>query len=91
MAFAALLFASCMGDSYADPDDTETIKVPVNPYGNNKLTEENVITIAQLKSDYAKNIASNTAFTKIDKDIKIKGYVTGNDIGGNLYQEVSTG
>lgn len=89
MAFAALLFASCMGDSYADPDDTETIKVPVSPYGNNKLTEDNVITIAQLKSDYAKNIASNTAFTKIDKDIKIKGYVTGNDIGGNLYQEVS--
>ena len=84
MAFAALLFASCMGDSYADPDDTETIKVPVSPYGNNKLTEDNVITIAQLKSDYAKNIASNTAFTKIYKDIKIKGYVTGNDIGVNL-------
>ena len=86
MAFAALLFASCMGDGYADPDNT--IKVPNSPYGNNALADENVITIAQLKSDY-KSTIDGDSYKYIDKDIKIKGYVTGNDIGGNLYQEIS--
>ena len=49
MAFATLCLASCMGDSYADPDMTE--QVPASPWGNNKLKEKNVVTIAQLKSD----------------------------------------
>ena len=86
MAMAALTLQSCMGDSYADPDLTE--KVPASPWGNNKLKEKNVITIAQLKSDYASPI-SNGSFKLIDKDIMLKGVVTGNDISGNLYNEVS--
>ena len=86
MAFAALCLASCMGDGYADPD--MTIKVPASPWGNNNLKEQNVITIAQLKSDYATPI-NGGSFKLIDKDIMIKGVVTGNDISGNLYNEVS--
>ena len=86
MAMTALTLQSCMGDSYADPDLTE--KVPASPWGNNKLKEKNVITIAQLKSDYASPI-SNGSFKLIDKDIMLKGVVTGNDISGNLYNEVS--
>lgn len=86
LAFAALCLASCMGDGYADPD--LTIKVPASPWGNNNLKEQNVITIAQLKSDYATPINSGS-FKLIDKDIMIKGVVTGNDISGNLYNEVS--
>lgn len=86
MAMAALTLQSCMGDSYADPDLTE--KVPASPWGNNKLKEKNVITIAKLKSDYASPI-SNGSFKLIDKDIMLKGVVTGNDISGNLYNEVS--
>lgn len=38
MAFATLCLASCMGDSYADPDMTE--QVPASPWGNNKLKEK---------------------------------------------------
>ena len=32
MAFASMFFASCMGDGYADPDNT--IKVPAAPVGD---------------------------------------------------------
>lgn len=86
MAFAALCLASCMGDSYADPDMTE--QVPASPWGNNKLKEKNVVTIAQLKSDYQTQI-SNSSFKLIGKDAMIKAVVTGNDISGNLYNEVA--
>ena len=44
MTLVCALFASCMADSYDAPKDTGEA-----PYGNNSLTEENVITIAQLK------------------------------------------
>ena len=86
LAFAALCLASCMGDGYADPDLTE--KVPASPWGNNKLKEQNVITIEQLKSDY-KTPINGGSFKLIDKDAMIKGVVTGNDISGNLYNEIS--
>lgn len=85
MAFASMFFASCMGDGYADPDNT--IKVPAAPVGDNNIKEKNVITIAQLKEDYNSLIA-NKRYEQIDKDIQIKGYITGNDLGGNLYNEV---
>lgn len=86
MAFCAAILSSCMGGGYADAVHEET-KV-TSPYGNNSIEQTNIITIAQLKSDY-KGIINNSGFKKIDKDIKIKGRVTGNDIGGNLYQEVT--
>lgn len=54
MAAVCTLFASCMGDSYAEPDE----HAPA-PYGNNELTETNVISIAQLKNNYATYIATD--------------------------------
>jgi len=86
VAMSGLMLGSCMGDGYADPD--MTIKVPASPWGNNSLKEQNVITIAQLKSDYAAPI-SGGSFKLIDKDIMLKATVTGNDISGNLYNQVS--
>ena len=86
MAMAGMMLASCMGDSYADPDMVETIPAP--PYGNNLLKEKNVVTIAQLKSDYKTTITGG-GYKLIDKPMMIKGYITGNDISGNLYQEVA--
>lgn len=86
VAMSGLMLGSCMGDGYADPD--MTIKVPAAPCGNNYLKEQNVITIAQLKSDYATPI-NGGSFKLIDKDIMLKATVTGNDISGNLYNEVS--
>lgn len=86
MAMAGIMLASCMGDSYADPDMVETIPAP--PYGNNLLKEKNVVTIAQLKSDYKTTITGG-GYKLIDKPMMIKGYITGNDISGNLYQQVA--
>lgn len=81
MAFAGLLFASCMGDGYAEPYELGST------IGNQEIKETNVITIAQLKEDY-NSLISNKKYDKIDKDIQIKGIITGNDLGGNLYNEV---
>ena len=86
MAMTGMMLASCMGDSYADPDMVETI--PAAPYGNNLLREKNVVSIAQLKSDY-KTTINGGGYKLIDKPMMIKGYITGNDISGNLYQEVA--
>lgn len=88
MAAVCALFASCMGGSYAEPDED----MPA-PYGNNELAETNVITIAQLKSDYATYITtaytSGTSYAKVDKDIQIKAVVTSSDAAGNIYQELA--
>ena len=83
-----VLFASCMGDSYSGIDENAPV-----PYGNNELTETNVITIAQLKSDYATYIATDyrdgQSFAKVTDDVKIKAIVTSSDAQGNIYQELA--
>ena len=75
--------ASCMGSDYAapglDPDNA--------PWGNNEITETNVVSIADLKARYASTIASN-GYVKIEEDMQIKGVVTGNDYAGNIYQQI---
>ncbi|MCK8622851.1 DUF5689 domain-containing protein [Prevotella sp. E13-27] len=78
MAIACVAFAACQGDW----DEPTT-----SPYGNSSINDENIITIAQLKADYPNVFASSDQNVKIDKDIKIKGRVTGNDIGSNLYKQ----
>ena len=83
-----VLFASCMGDSYAGIDENAPA-----PYGNNELTETKVITIAQLKNDYATYIATDyrdgQSFAKVTDDVKIKAIVTSSDAQGNIYQELA--
>lgn len=87
LAFLALTLGSCMGDGYADPDLTE--KVPAAPYGNNSLREKNVISIADLKTQFATIINSDNGYKLIEKDMMIKAIVTGNDVSGNIYNQVS--
>lgn len=82
MTLACVLLASCMADDYAAPETDEA------PFGNNYIEETNVITIAQLKAKYATVIA-NDDMKQITDDIQIKGVVVGNDIEGNIYNEVS--
>lgn len=87
LAFLALTLGSCMGDGYADPDLTE--KVPASPWGNNSLKEKNVISIADLKTQFATVINSDNGYKQIEKDMMIKAVVTGNDVSGNIYNQVS--
>lgn len=83
-AVVCTLLASCM----ADTDSFKTPKLDESPYGNNELTEENVITISELKSRFGNTISAD-GMEQVTEDIKIKGVVTGNDIEGNIYNEVS--
>ena len=81
-AFACVMLASCMGDNYDEPD------LKQSPYGNNGINEENIISIAQLKEMYKTNILTSYSYAQVTEDLKIKGVVTGNDISGNIYNEV---
>lgn len=95
MAVAALLTcttSSCInGDDGLTNDDWKAPDNTVSPYGNNSLEEKNVITIKELK-DRTVNASSYTNGTdtvRITEDWQIKGRVTGNDIEGNVYNEVA--
>ncbi len=57
-------------------------------YGNPNITEKNVITIAELKNTYNSTITGNK-YAEITDDIQIKAVVTGNDISGNIYNQIS--
>lgn len=82
-ALVGLTVTSCMDEDWNDPTG-ET-----SPYGNNELQETNVITIAQLKEKYSSTLSKQNDTAKITEDIQIKARVTGNDIGGNIYNEIA--
>lgn len=79
---ACFLLASCMADSFDDPNTPAE-----DVYGNKDIAETNVVSIAQLKSLYS-NVISNSAMKEVTEDLQIKGTVIGNDVEGNIYNEV---
>ena len=88
---AATRFAltSCLdGDDSLLNDDWKDPTIEQAPFGNNAINEENVITIAELKAhpNYKTAIA-NSGNKLVEDDLKLRVYVTGNDIGGNLYKQ----
>ncbi len=88
MMAISIFFASCMGDKYAEIDENQPI-----PYGNNALTETNVMSIAALKEKYATAIATDyrngKSYEEVTEDIQIKGIVTSTDVQGNIYSELA--
>lgn len=80
--FAALVFASCMSGEWDEPSLTES------PYGNNSLTESNLISISDLKTRYA-NTIDGGMMEEVKEPMQVKGVVTANDIQGNIYNEVA--
>lgn len=83
LACMSVLLSSCMGKDYAEAGYDE------NPYGNNTLTESNVVSIAQLKERYAGSISTTNAYEQVTSDLQIKGVVTSSDAAGNIYNEVA--
>ena len=77
------LCVSCQDGDWDAPDFSDGA-----PYGNNQLTEDNVITIAQLKAKYPK-YADNYTTSEITEDCKLRVRVTGNDVQGNLYNSIA--
>lgn len=78
-----LAMTSCMDDDWNDPTGD------VSPYGNNDLQETNVVTIAELKNMYEYALEEQTDTARINEDIQIKARVTGNDVGGNIYNQIA--
>ena len=83
IVLACMLLGSCMEKDWEIPatDGSE--------YGNQGVAETNVITIAQLKQKYASALLSDENYKHIDETMQIKGVVTGNDIEGNIYNQIS--
>lgn len=86
LALACCLMTGCMNDDWETPD-TSSLQ---NAYGNQAIEETNVVTIGSLKNKYSSVInASSNSYEQITEDAQIKGRVVGNDIQGNIYNEIS--
>lgn len=87
LVMAALLLGlsvnSCMDDDWDNP----TGDIP--PYGNNDLQETNVVTIAELKDMYSFALQEQTDTARITENVQIKARVIGNDVGGNIYNQIA--
>ncbi len=83
-ALMCALFSSCMNGKWDEPDFNGGA-----PYGNNDIVEQNVITIKELIKKYDNVFANTDQNKQINEDIMIKGRITGNDLGGNIYKQVT--
>ena len=79
---------ACMDGGWNSPGDIMDLEEAQQKLGNQYVQETNVVTIAQLKSQYASVIADGT-YAEVKKPMQIKGIVTGNDIEGNIYNEIA--
>lgn len=80
LLFVGLMMTACQGDW-----DEPLFNTP--PYGNNAISDEGIITIAELKAMYPNVFASTDQNKQITENIKIRGRVTGNDLGSNIYKQ----
>lgn len=83
LAFVCASVTSCMDEDWDTPDSDTPL------YGNNDIQENNVVTIAELKEMYKSTLANENDTARIKEDIQIKVRVTGNDIGGNIYNQIA--
>ena len=79
----ALTLTSCQGD-FDEPEKT----AEEAGIGNSSISETNLVTIALLKETYKSYINTSYSYKKVEEPMEIKGYVTGNDVQGNLYNEL---
>ena len=82
IAFVSAIFTGCMDNRWDIPgtDGSE--------FGNEAVTETNLVSIAQLKQKYA-TVIYNGSYVQFEELTQIKGVVTGNDVKGNLYSQVA--
>lgn len=83
LACMSILLSSCMGKDYAEADYDQ------NPYGNNTITESNLVSIADLKTQYSGSIFTTGAYEQVSSPTQIKGIVTSSDAAGNIYNEIA--
>lgn len=86
LAMMTIMMASCMDGGYGDNEATAE-----SAYGNQAITETHVVTLKELCSmDKYKNVMTQYRDYKlVDDDLQLKVRVTGNDLGGNIYNKVA--
>ena len=77
------LTTSCMEGSW----DAPSAEAGMSAYGNQSINATNLKTIAEVKALYASEI-SNNSLAQVTKPMQIMGLVTGNDVGGNIYNSL---
>lgn len=83
---ASFTLTSCMDGDYDDITDQQMDEA----FGNKELKETNRITIKELKEAHSSVIyADANKLKQITEPTQIRGWVTGNDIQGNIYNEIS--
>ena len=82
LAPVSLLLFSCMDNDWDIPgtDGSE--------YGNQAVTETHLVSIAQLQQKYA-TVIYNGSYVQFTEPTQIKGVVTGNDVQGNIYNQIA--
>ncbi|RRD02727.1 DUF5689 domain-containing protein [Prevotella sp. OH937_COT-195] len=88
IAVLCLGITACMDGDYNEPDFSNGA-----PYGNNSIKPTNLVTIQQLKEKYEKAIKTDfrdgNSFEQVKEKMQIRGFVTANDVSGNIYNEVA--
>ena len=77
------LTTSCMKGSWDAPSD----EVGMSAYGNQDIKATNLKTIAEVKALFATEINGNS-LKQVTQPMQIMGLVTGNDVGGNIYNSL---
>lgn len=89
MALVCAMMTGCMsGEDYGFDTDWSAPDTQ-NAYGNAELKETNVITVEELLKRYVDPLTNANDTVLIKDDVQIKVIVTGNDIEGNIYNEVA--
>ena len=86
---ATFALTSCLdGDKSLFNNDWDEPTINEPPFGNNSITEDGIITIAELKAHPKyKDVIANSGSKYVDDNIKLRVRVTGNDVGSNLYKQ----
>ena len=82
LALLCGLFTGCMDGDWDTPSGGHA-------RGNAQIKETNVQTIAQLKAKYGNTLGTAYGYIQVADDEQIKAVVTGNDIEGNLFGQIS--
>lgn len=89
LTMACSITFSCMDKDWDEPELTGTEA----GIGNPDIKETNVVSIADLKTKFKSFIETDyrngQSYVQIEEDMQIKAVVTGNDLQGNLYNEIA--
>ena len=82
--FTLLLLTSCHDNGEWDAPSTE---IGMAAYGNQNIQPTNLKTIAEVKTLFQNEI-NNNGLRMVKEPMQIRGIVTGNDEGGNIYNSL---